>query len=438
MSPLRKGTLAVLLIFIATGIGAGAAIARYTSTTEAPTPVPVHLYPGYWHTDGSRIVDSRNRTVRIAGVTWYGMESDYWVPAGLDYQPYTKIMDEVKLLGYNTIRLPYSNQLVEQNPLVTQMIAANPQFQGRHAMDVMDAIVGYAHQIGLKIILDDHRCKASTRKTVNYLDEPLWYAPGYPESAWIADWQSLAQRYQGNSTVIGFDLRNEPHTVGPGPWNLHAYLAQGATWGPYNGVDNPATDWRLAAERAGNAVLTINPHLLMFVEGLQMYPDGRQPSGVSTYWWGSSLGGARLYPLQFFVPHQLVYSPHDWGPWKWNMQWLRRPTYASIQQVWQEHWSFLTEGSEAVPIWMGEFGTCTNNPKCVDVQETGNQAEWFHLLLRYLHDHPAIGWSFFALNGTNSNDHAANNGLLSPRWDAVANDALQQDLESVQGQTQRG
>src|SRR5438309_1918154 len=116
---------------------------------------------GYWHTSGTEILDENNAHVRIAGVTWYGMESSYWVPAGLDYQPYTKIMDLVKSLGYNAIRLPFSNELVETNPIVTDKVAANPQFKGMHALTVMDAIVRYAHKISLKIILDDHRCHAS-------------------------------------------------------------------------------------------------------------------------------------------------------------------------------------------------------------------------------------------------------------------------------------
>ncbi len=33
-------------------------------------------------------------------------------------------------------------------------------------------------------------------------------------------------------------------------------------------------DWHLAAQRAGNAVLAVNPHLLIFVEGI----DGKRRS----------------------------------------------------------------------------------------------------------------------------------------------------------------
>jgi endoglucanase len=304
-----------------------------------------------------------------------------------------------------------------------------------HALDVMDAIVTYARRIGLKIILDDHRSIAATHKLVNILDEALWYTPGYPESSWIHDWQTLARRYVNNDAVIGFDLRNEPHTSGPGPWNLKAYLQQGATWGPYDGVDDATTDWRLAVERVGNAVLSVNPHLLMFVEGVQLYPDTTRPGGTISYWWGSILKPVQQYPVVFDVPNQLVYSPHDWGPWKWNMSWFRHMTYDSLQKVWHDRWSFILDdpnSSYAAPIWIGEFGTCTTAPGCVDHQRPGNQATWFHLLLRYLKDHPEVGWGFFALNGTNANDHTTNNGLLNAQWNALANAKLQQDLRTIQ------
>lgn len=390
---------------------------------------------GYWHTSGVRIYDANNREVRINGVTWYGMETNYWVPAGLDYQSYKRIMLEVKALGYNAIRLPFSNELVETNPVITQKVDANPELVGMHALDFLDRIVLFAQRIGIKIILDDHRSEASTPKTVNKLDEGLWYTPRYPDSAWIRDWEFLARRYKGDNAVIGFDLRNEPHTNGPGPWDLYTYQYQGATWGPYKGVDNPATDWRLAAQRAGNAVLAINPHLLMFVEGVQMYPDPTRRSGVHTYWWGSILQPVARYPVRFNVPHQLVYSAHDWGPWKWNMPWFHGMTYASLQKVWNRNWGFIVKNpkaSYAAPLWIGEFGTCTNVPGCITQVKPGNQAQWFQYFLRYLRENNELSWSFFALNGRNSNDHMANNGLLNWNWDDLRSTDLQAALATIQ------
>ncbi len=408
-----------------------------TSPSAAPqsTPIAGPTASGFWHTTGTRIVDADGRMVRIAGVTWYGMESTYWVPAGLDYQHYTVIMDLVKRLGYNTIRFPYSDQLVEENPIVRRGVRANPQFKGKHALDVMDAIVAYAQQIGLKIILDDHRSLAATPKRVNVLNEALWYTKAYPQTAWLSDLRTLAERYRGNDAVIGFDLRNEPHTAGPGPWNLHAYLTRGATWGPYRGVDNRATDWRLAAERAGNAILGVNPHVLIFVEGVQLYPDKSRHGGVETYWWGSILRPVAAYPVILKIPHQLVYSAHDWGPHKHRMSWFHAMTYRKLHAVWRRNWSFLVENPNlryAAPVWLGEFGTCSKRASCV-TDAKSPQARWFYYLRLYLKRHPEVGWSFWALNGTNSNDHTADNGLLNASWNGVASHALQRALAGIQG-----
>ena len=393
---------------------------------------PASASGDYWHTSRTLILDSRGRTVRIAAVTWYGMDSAYWVPAGLDFQRYTTIMDEVRLLGYNTIRLPFSNELVERNPVVRDAVGANPQFRNRPAMEVMDAIVRYAHRVGLKIILDNHRSRAARPLDVNILNEPLWYTRAFPEASWIRDWQMLARRYRHNDAVIGFDLRNEPHTAGSGPWTLHAYLRQGATWGPYRGIENRATDWRAAAQRAGNAVLAINPHLLIVVEGLQLYPDRTQAGGVVSSWWSGILTPVRQYPVILSVPHRLVYSPHDWGPHKWLMPWFQHVTDASLQRAWHRYWSFILDYPEApyaAPILLGEFGTCTSNPRCIN--PPGAQGTWFQALLRFLRTHPAVGWSFFSLNGTNSNNCLADNGLLNGQWNNVSNRALQASLAST-------
>jgi endoglucanase len=269
---------------------------------------------------------------------------------------------------------------------------------------------------------------------VNSLYPPLWYTRNYPESSWIHDWETLARRYLGNDAVIGFDLRNEPHFAGSGPRNVQAYLRDGPTWGPYRGVENRATDWRLAAERAGDAVLAINPHLLIIVQGLSLYPNPTAPNGVSASWWAGILTPAKRYPVQLSEPHQLVYSVHEWGPRKAQMLSFRQMSYRTLEQDWHNRWSFLLDNPTApyaAPILLGEFGTCTESVECIADQRPGTQGEWFQLLLRFLRQH-AISWSFYALNGTNANDCAADNGVLNVRWNNVANRQLQASLRSAQ------
>src|SRR5262245_30114365 len=75
-----------------------------------PTPLAAAV-AGYWHTNGKQILDSNNQPVRMTGLNWFGLETANFTPHGLWARGYKDMMDQMKSLGYNTIRLPYSNQL---------------------------------------------------------------------------------------------------------------------------------------------------------------------------------------------------------------------------------------------------------------------------------------------------------------------------------------
>ncbi len=85
--------------------------------------------------------------------------------------------------------------------------------------------------------------------------------------------------------MVGFDLMNEPKLS--------------ATWGS----GNLSTDWNIAAEKCGNAVLAKNPDVLIIVEGVQWY-------GNFSFWWGGNLMAARDTPLRLAYENRLVYSTH--------------------------------------------------------------------------------------------------------------------------------
>ena len=233
---------------------------------------------GFFHTSGNQILDSNNQPVRIAGVNWFGFETTNFAPHGLWARSYQSMMDQMKQLGFNTIRLPYSDQLFDSGSTPNGIdFTKNPDLQGLNGLQIMDKIVTYAGQVGLRIILDHHRSTAGNSAQ----ESGLWYTSAYPESRWISDWVMLATRYANNPTVIGADLHNEPH----GP----------ASWG-----DGSANDWRLAAERAGNAVLAANPNWLILVEGIETASSG-------SYWWGGNLSNAGAAPgaTQYAWPTRL-------------------------------------------------------------------------------------------------------------------------------------
>src|SRR5262249_17081600 len=152
------------------------------------------------------------RMVRLTSVNWYGAEHGSFVPDGLDSRPYINILRTIKYLGFNSIRLPISNDLVETNPVVRQHVAANPWFRGMHALDILDRILAAPRQVGLMVILVNQRNSATESRTAWSHNSLLWYElPRYTPQRWIDDWVTVARRYRNNPAVVGFDLHNEPH-----------------------------------------------------------------------------------------------------------------------------------------------------------------------------------------------------------------------------------
>ncbi len=334
---------------------------------------------GFWHAEGNRIVTARGTSVRLAGVNWSGFETTNMVPGGLKVQDFRSILQSIHAAGYNTVRIPFSNQMVE-SPIVPSDIAfvnaagapINQELADLDSLQILDHIIDAAGELGLKVILDNHRSEAGSSAEAN----GLWYTDHYPESAWIADWTTLAARYKGNSTVIGFDLRNEPHNATNG----------GSCWSC-----GGATDWHLAAGRAGNAVLRVNPSLLIFVEGTDTV-------GTESDFWGGNLSGVRTAPVRLAIPGRLVYSIHVYGPTEYQQSWFNAATTpASLAALYHRHWGFISESGIA-PVWIGEFGT-PNNDADVASTEPGSEGQWFQALIAYLGSHPSIGWSYWGING---------------------------------------
>ena len=361
---------------------------------------------GYWHTSGSTILDSNGAQVRIAGINWYGFETTRAVAGGLTSQDYKVILQTIKTQGFNTVRIPLSNQMVE-SPSVPSSVgfsngggAINSDLNGLNSLQILDKIVSDAGTLGLKVILDNHRSEAGDSAE----SSGLWYTSSYPESAWINDWKTLATRYLNNSTVIGFDLRNEPHNAYSG----------GACWDC-----GGANDWHLAAERAGDAVQAVNPKLLIFVEGTDAYNN-------DYYWWGGNLEGVKNSPVVLSVANQLVYSAHDYGPTEYGQSWFTGSTTASsLDTVWTNHWGYIALGGMA-PVWLGEFGT-TNDAASIASPTAGSEGQWFQSLVGYLKANSELSWTYWALNGEDRY------GLLDSNYDATPVSAAKESaLQTIQ------
>jgi endoglucanase len=358
----------------------------------------------YLHTDGAALRDARGNQVRLSGVNWFGLETCAFAPDGLGTRSWWDWLDQVRALGYNTIRLPFSDQLLDPRSQPQYInYNLNPDLRGLSGLQIMDRIIAGAGARGLRILLDRHRPDCAAQS-------PLWYTASVSEHRWIGDLVFLAHRYRNQPAVIGIDLQNEPQ--------------QTATWGD----GHLATDWRLAAERAGNAVLRVNPHWLIFVQGVSVYKG-------DPYWWGGNLEGAATAPVRLTVPHRLVYEAHDYGPSLYPQGWFSAPNFPqNLPHVWDTHWGYLAEQGIA-PVVLGEFGGRTVAPDVVATRArqgkkptTVRDGIWQRSLIQYLARHPAIGFMYWSLTP----DSQDTGGLLNDDW-WTASITKQRLLTTVQG-----
>lgn len=354
----------------ASAASASAADPGSTSARTAATTTATTTAPGWLHTDGGRIVDASGSPYTIRGAAWFGLESSGCVLHGLDRITLDSGMKHLHDMGFTTVRLPYANECLHASS-TADWLGANPDLRGLSPLQLMDRVVASAKANGLDVFLDQHR------PTTNGQSE-LWYSSDLPESQWISDWKMLADRYKDDPTVIGVDLHNEPHGQ--------------ATWGS----GDTSTDWRLAAQRGGDAVLSVNPKLLVIVEGTDKLPDG---SGT---WWGGALGAAGDKPVELSVPDRVVYSPHDYPASIYGQSWFSSPDYpGNLPGVWDAHWGYLAKKNLA-PVLLGEFGTKL---------ETTSDGQWLSTLVSYLQT-TGISSSFWSFNP----DSGDTGGLVTSDW----------------------
>jgi aryl-phospho-beta-D-glucosidase BglC (GH1 family) len=110
----------------------------------------------------------------------------------------------IKQLGLNSIRVPFNHKLF--SPEETPGVWSGPGFE------MLDRVVGWCKEVGLWIVLDMH-C-APGGQTGDNIDDS-WGAPFLFQStesrALAAEtWRRIAERYGQETTVIGYDLLNEP------------------------------------------------------------------------------------------------------------------------------------------------------------------------------------------------------------------------------------
>jgi endoglucanase len=330
---------------------------------------------------GNQIVDQNGNNVRLTGVNWSGFETPIGIVTGLYLAPtatfspdFRDYLENIKTLGFNCVRLPWSYANMNcsepaaqdegcnsngpctttdcydfsvcpecadksyiqgadnQKNLKTDSDFYNQQlnaplfrlvsgaYKAKTPLECMDEVIKYAGSIGLKVILDNHCIKSG-----DFASQPLWYTNDVTQQQWIDQWVLLADRYKNETydphhAVIACDLFNEP--------KMDPRTAGGSAWATAEGLTDAQAKqaWNLAAEACGKAILAVNSRLLIMVEGTQwanptaVFPTGSGSANGNDYTnWGANLMGAAVAPIDLGVSdlgvsyqNKLVYSIHDY------------------------------------------------------------------------------------------------------------------------------
>ncbi|KAF3083942.1 hypothetical protein TWF569_004345 [Orbilia oligospora] len=352
-------------------------------------------------TQGRNIIDSAGEKVKLMSINWYGASDEDFVPGGLDVRHRNEIAATIREMGFNSVRLPYSDELVLTNPDVPEKFwSKNPDLtswerkeagglegeNAQHALDststhdvgsgdkennstltvkaldIFDAVVKSLTDEGIAVIVNNHITQARWCCDANLCDAT--WANDYlgkvcrisqTEEQWIQNWEKVMRNYVDNPLVIGADLRNENRSpLGKMLWS----------------------SWATAAEKAANRLHALQPNWLMFVEGVAS---------------ANYLQGVRSRPISLPIPHRVVYSAHVYGWSGWGSllkgpYWSR--DYASFAYDMYDNWGFLLEENIA-PVWVGEFGA-------PDVPNTGDVNYWTNLM-NFLEEMDA-DWGYWAIN----------------------------------------
>ncbi len=367
------------------------------------------------HAEGSRLYDMNGNEVWLTGANWFGFNCSENCPHYLWSADADDCLDEIADRGINVIRFPISTELIlswmngTPNKVSSFSANADPAYKinadfceadGKtpvDSMQVFDIMMRKCKERGIKAFIDIHS-PHTDNSGHNY---NLWYGKETADGTmvttelWIESLVWIAEKYKNDDTLIGYDLKNEPH--GKGQEGVLAAKWDGST---------DENNWAYAATKCAEAILDVNPNALIFIEGVEQsmsgamegdywgMPDRRDNSPYIGAWWGGNFRGAREYPI---VPKQgtsqIVYSPHDYGPSVYAQTWFDKDftEQTLLDDYWYETWAWIN-AEDVAPQLIGEWGG----------HMEGDNLKWMLLLRDYMIKNH-INHTFWCLN-TNSGD----------------------------------
>ena len=188
------------------------------------------------HAKGSRLYDMNGNEVWLTGANWFGFNCTECVPHYLWSGDIDDMVRDIADHGVNVLRLPVSTELLynwmigDPDPIGSvnpnndpaypfNIDLINPDGSIANSQQTFDVLLAKCKQYGVKCFIDIHSPE-SNNSGHNY---GIWYGKSFTGRdgkkvevttdlciktlAWCAD------HYKNDDTLIGFDLKNEPHST---------------------------------------------------------------------------------------------------------------------------------------------------------------------------------------------------------------------------------
>lgn len=260
-----------------------------------------------WNVQNNQI-QFQNQNIILKGLNWFGLETTQYDLGGLDHHPLSFYLEKISALGFNSLRIPFSEDCIYFYP--DHCIS---QQTNQTVLQSLDQLMDESYSHNLSIVLDLHRLRPE-------YTSPFWELP-YPskftKDIFIKTWSILLSRYGNRTNLLGINLYNEPHD----PFMTAEYYQDQIE----DIVSNLSRSF---------------PHLdsLFFVDGLKWGKDFRN--------------------FSVFSDPRIVLSIHNYGP-------SVIPSLPDDPVQWIHDWDaqFGFWFSRNVPIMIAEWGGRYQDPK---------------------------------------------------------------------------
>ena len=321
---------------------------------------PPGVTPAGYAVKTGKIFDAAGHEVQLRGISHHGFNGSGLQPQNLWNMNWQRQIAHMKELGFNAIRLPFVPDTLYAPASAREYVDArlNPDVAGLTPLQFLDRWMEEADRQGMYILLDFHSVSKKSQYFHPHVTDPNDYSAGkwvetynqraYTSLDWVRDLKFVATRYAKLKHFIGIDIFNEPRDR--------------IRW---TTTDPALAGWKPLAESAASAILTANPNLLIFVQGITANFDGKEKQLPLN--WGENLQPQAYAPLNIPAT-KLVFAPHSYGPSVYMKTSFTAPNFPNnLAADWETLFGFLSPKFAVTPgEWGGRFGFEGDNTNGLD------------------------------------------------------------------------